>query len=155
MIISLGFLCGYIYFEDEFKMYFTIFYIIYAVFSILPVLFIFISYFETNRGNEYVISNKGILRRQGDKETFYPKEDFKEIETVIARAKETDYRRFPIHFTNYNFVIVSMHDKRRIVLSCLLSGKLDTILQKHFSDIPRTTTAVIIPYISTDFSELR
>lgn len=141
-IYCIGFV---IYFKSVFEgaayIVLSIFFVIYF----LPTIVVHSRYHIENCGKIYEISENGITIRKKNEMRFVKAESIQTIELWMTsnRRMKSELRKFP--FEGYYFARLILVDDSEVILTCLLSKKLDTVLRSSFPHIRIINVDVFIP----------
>lgn len=106
------------------------------VICILPTLCVHFNHYNVSKNHAYELNKDEIKVIKDNIKVVFRKEDFKEIKIYMSgtRMAGSALRNFP--FESYYYTKIVMHDKHEIIISCLFSNNIDTILTSLYNEIP-------------------
>ena len=147
IFLGISFIVYYVGFNAKF-----FFYIMIPLFVILilPTLYVHLNYYNEGKHCIYELNKDGIKVIKDDSVTVFYKENFKAIEVYMSgtRLAGLTIRNFP--FEDYYYAKIIMNDNNKIIISCLFSNKIDTILPSFYSDIPIVKIKDFYPLIQNN-----
>jgi|ETNmetMinimDraft_35_1059890.scaffolds.fasta_scaffold99882_2 hypothetical protein len=115
----------YFNFDSDAIVIFGIYWVVYS----LPSLYLHMEYWLKNRGEEYELSASELIRRKRGEETVYKSEEIEEI--VVYKSASLDKGGIPIlGIESYYFARIYLKSGEELLLTCLLSVKLEQILRQ-------------------------
>lgn len=118
-------------FDRDIVLIFSIFYLLDA----LPALYLHVEYYLRNRGESYEISKNELVRYKNGEQTYY---NISDIDNIIVYMSPSVYQGSNLHFLaleTYHFARVKMKNGEEIILTCLLTPKVEIAIRK-LTDIP-------------------
>lgn|SRR5690554_2204695 len=101
----------------------------YSIIDLFPALYLHFQYYNKNANTIYDLSNKGIEESKNGKETFYDVQSIEKIKLYIAPNL---YERSALRYfsmENYCFAEVFMKDGTKLILTSLLTPKLEEAIK--------------------------
>lgn len=103
--------------------------LIYSIIDLFPALYLHTQYYNENTNTIYDLSNRGIVERKNGKEIFYDNQNIEKIKLYIApNLYENFFLRY-FSMENYCFAEIFMKDGKKIILTSLLTTKLEKAIK--------------------------
>lgn len=109
--------------------FFIPFLAVYSIIDLFPALYLHVQYYNINAGTIYDLSNRGIEEYKDSKETFYDNQNIEKIKLYIApNLYERSFLRY-FSMENYCFAEIFMKDGKKLILTNLLTTKLEEAIK--------------------------
>ncbi len=113
-----------VHFNSSFVVVLGIFFII----DTLPALYLHIRYWIKNGGKQYKVDSNGIIQIRKNEERLIKKSDIQKI--IVTKSASSDKGGIPIlSIESYYFTRVVLKTGEDLVLTCLVSPKIDKVLR--------------------------
>ena len=101
----------------------------------MPVIYIHINYYYTNKGKEYELKPEAIVITNASDNTrkIFLKSDIEKVSIHLSPKKNKNSDLSFLTFEDYYYIKIIMKDKDELLLTSLLDDNLKNICEKYFN----------------------
>lgn len=125
ILVGVGIL-SYLRLEKHFVQVFVVVWIL----DLLPALYLLLTYFSKNRGEEYVVRDSELIRRKNGEETIYKNNEIEKIIVYLSPALYKNSNFHQLSIEGYHYAVVKLKSGEELTLTCLLSPRIDKSLKQ-------------------------